>query len=97
MQLLETSNSILLLEFIEVILHQELVLYDFPSVVLHMTELSVDLTGVLVGSWLFCIQHSMFGKFYGACSEPVWRFGRRIFYIDPSRAKLILACQEVLK
>ena len=58
MQLLETSNSILLLEFIEVILHQELVLYDFPSVVLHMTELSVDLTGVLVGSWLFCIQHS---------------------------------------
>ena len=27
----------------------------FPSVLLHTTELSVDLTGVLVGSYLFCI------------------------------------------
>ena len=68
-----------------------------PQLQLYRLELSTNSTCVLVGSWLFCIQLSMFGKFSVTSLEAVWRFEWRTLYVSSLRVKLVLECQEVLK
>ena len=64
---------------------------------MNLSGFSCNSTRLLVGSWLFCIQHLPYLVSCGACLEVVWRFERRTFYIGSLRVKLVLACQEVLK
>ena len=45
-------------------------------------ELSSDSGCLLVGSWLFCIQHLQCSDGYSVCLEVVWNFERRAFYIS---------------
>ena len=55
-----------------------------------------SLSGVLVWSRLFCIQNFPSFVSFQCIFGLVWRFEQRTFFISSLRAKLILACQEVL-